>query len=355
VGRIYRELVPGALALLLGACTAESRPNTVLVLGAPDTLISTDQPWLAEAVDLVVSDSGVVYILDRTASRVFRLDENGRPMSPLGRRGSGPGEFQNPTAMGIGDDVIWVLDRGNGRLLAISYTGSTVASEPLGARPLIPTSHVDGEGNLLVATLGRHGTLVRQYSRGGRLTGEYGTPIGEPLLMFDPSATQDAIRQGQVPGVMRNQVTPLLGHDGEVWLFLETEGTLVRYSSGGALEAQFPLQCPEFEAARREFFRRNREEPLELGVVPLRYSTDMDLVDGEVWILLQQDGGQSLRILAVDRTTGSTRRITVEGIQGATQVAIDEKREWLFALVSSEAELLRVSLSGTGALRPGDR
>lgn len=354
VGRIARALLLIALPVPIWACGSEPEPSQVLLQGRPDTLISTERPWLAEAVDLGVSESGVVYILDRLANRVFRLNDKGRAMSPLGRTGSGPGEFRNPTAMGIGDEVIWVLDRGNGRLLALSPTGSTVASKPLGAQPLIPTSHVDGRGNLLIATLGRHGTLARQYSRDGSLIGEYGTPLGEPLMMFDPGGTLDAIRQGQVPGVMRNQVTPLSDRDGHVWLFLETVGTLLRYDSEGILEAEYPLDCPEFEAARQEFFRRNREEPPALGVIPLRYSADMDLVGDEVWILLHQDGGQPLRILAVNDDTGATRRITVESIHGATQVAVDQEREWLFALVPTEAQLIRVSLKGTGAIRPVD-
>lgn len=340
------------LMVVVSACNPEARPDQVIVGGRPDTLISANDPWLEEAVDLAVSESGLIYVLDRQASRVFRLDERGRPMSPLGRVGSGPGEFRNPTTMGIGDEVVWVLDRGNGRLVGVSPNGSILGSHAIPAQPLIPTSHIDGEGNVLVATLGTHGTLARRFSRNGDLLGEFGTPIGEPLLVFDPGAALDAIRQGEVPSVMRNQVTPVSDSDDRVWLFLETEGTLLRFDPEGMLEVEYPLQCPEFEVAREEFFLRNLENPPALGVFPLRYSADIDLVGDEVWLLLHQESSQPARILAVNRDTGATRRITVEGIRGATRVAVDEDRQWLVALVAGEAELLRVSLARTGALRP---
>jgi len=352
LGRVEGVLRRLLMAVVLCGCNSESRPDHVIVVGRPDTLIPAEKPWLEEGVDLAVSGAGVVHVLDRQANRVFRLDEKGQPMSPLGRGGSGPGEFRSPRAMGVGEEEIWVLDRGNGRMVGLSSTGAVVGSEPLAAQPLIPTSHVDKEGNQLIATLGRHSTLVRGYGRDGILLGEYGTPIGEPLLMFDPGATLAAIRQGEVPSVMRNQVTPVSDGEGHVWLFLETEGILFRYDFEGTLEAEYPLQCPEFEAARSQFFLRNLEDPPEFGVVPLRYSADIDLVGDEVWILLHQESGQPVRILAVNQETGATRRLTVEGIKGATQVAIDEDREWLFALLATEAELLRVSLAGTGALGP---
>jgi hypothetical protein len=153
------------LMVVVSACNPEARPDQVIVGGRPDTLISANDPWLEEAVDLAVSESGLIYVLDRQASRVFRLDERGRPMSPLGREGSGPGEFRNPTTMGIGDEVVWVLDRGNGRLVGVSPNGSILGSHAIPAQPLIPTSHIDGEGNVLIATLGTHGTLARRFSR----------------------------------------------------------------------------------------------------------------------------------------------------------------------------------------------
>jgi hypothetical protein len=63
-----------------------------------DDTLSTS---LGAIIDAGVDTSGVVYLLDRQACVVHRIDENGAELSALGRQGEGPGEFNYPSLLAV--------------------------------------------------------------------------------------------------------------------------------------------------------------------------------------------------------------------------------------------------------------
>ncbi|MDE2826691.1 MAG: hypothetical protein OXL40_05180 [Bacteroidota bacterium] len=129
-----------ALALLLGACSQQSPPESETVdIDISSALIVTSNPASSEATCtlsedpvLVIGDNeeddnqwfssirgvgrlsdGSVAVVDRTSAEVRIFDASGRHLRSMGERGEGPGEFTDPFILWVtAGDTLWV---GNSR------------------------------------------------------------------------------------------------------------------------------------------------------------------------------------------------------------------------------------------------
>ena len=67
--------------------------------------------WFAQPLDLVVDSQGSVFILDMGMNNIKKYDVNGNYSKTIGRKGQGPGEFQNIMKMEIdSEDNIYIVD-----------------------------------------------------------------------------------------------------------------------------------------------------------------------------------------------------------------------------------------------------
>jgi hypothetical protein len=65
------------------------------------------------------------YVYDRNDGQIRRYDPRGRFLNTVGRRGSGPGEYNNPAALGISpDSLLTVFDPSNLRVSYFAPNGS---------------------------------------------------------------------------------------------------------------------------------------------------------------------------------------------------------------------------------------
>ncbi len=77
-------------------------------------------------------EAGIVYVLDETAARVLAFGVDGRFLRQVGRKGQGPDEYQDPTAITVDDDGnLVVFDPGTGSVRRWSREGEYLPSEPL--------------------------------------------------------------------------------------------------------------------------------------------------------------------------------------------------------------------------------
>jgi hypothetical protein len=84
---------------------------------------------LVGAVAIAVDPDGTYYVADRIACRVVAFDNRGRMMHTWGRRGTGDGEFEDPTSVAVGPDgFVYVADSGGARIQKFSRDGVWVAS-----------------------------------------------------------------------------------------------------------------------------------------------------------------------------------------------------------------------------------
>jgi hypothetical protein len=77
--------------------------------------------------DIEIGPDGTVYVLDALNREVHAYDTLGTRLHSFGRRGSGPGELEQPNALFLGSDGrLWVVDPGNGRYTLFGGTGALV-------------------------------------------------------------------------------------------------------------------------------------------------------------------------------------------------------------------------------------
>jgi hypothetical protein len=116
-----------------------------------------DENYMLYRTELpVVDKEGNIFVLDSENFRIQKYDRNGKYLKSIGRKGQGPGEFEEPLRLHLDtNDNIYVLDRrmihgfkNNGELL------STITSKEWIFR-LIREFRVLKEGNIICNTTSR--------------------------------------------------------------------------------------------------------------------------------------------------------------------------------------------------------
>jgi hypothetical protein len=93
---------------------------------------------------LAVDDDSILYLADYRLSAVLKFDARGGFLGPIGRRGSGPGEFYSVFSVGLHRDSLWAMDPGLVRLTFFPRRGrgattfSVGNNAPLSASPAGP-------------------------------------------------------------------------------------------------------------------------------------------------------------------------------------------------------------------------
>ncbi len=296
----------GALiALATTACNPEAVPTGPheLTLGAPRVVVSEGSSLLARPAGVEVDAMGLVYVLDRQDRRVIVVTGDGELVRTIGREGEGPGEFSRPQFFGITGDEIRVLD------------SRRVTVQVFGLDGTYSDGYLTDVASTLViaASFGADGTLV--YSgldvpRKGGLVAIIDPAGGEPTL-FGNLIAEDTwgadfiteIHERRIPEFMRNNPLPMLDPGGDVWLFLETEGTLRRYSPDGALLHSVDFDLPEMEAIRAEYF--DWYVRYDAGVLRFfSYVVDGFADTDRVWLLWSTPAG-SRGLITVHDDTGT--------------------------------------------------
>lgn len=86
--------------------------NPIKIIGNNDDQMI----YLYKNYDAKFDNDGKIYIVDGGNNRIVILNSNWHLIKTIGRRGSGPGEFNNPLSIAINNNNIFVNDQGNGRV-----------------------------------------------------------------------------------------------------------------------------------------------------------------------------------------------------------------------------------------------
>lgn len=144
-----------------------------------------------------ISSGGRIAILDRSRARAYLLAPGGDLIRQLGRSGSAPGEFRQPSELGFsGDSLLWVSDAGNPWITWFDLDVDSVGTEssPLQQVPRTPWS---AKGNWVLdegAILGR--------PRGGGSATAVGDPPPMPIVLW-PDGTRNGL---QVVGMIESTI-----------------------------------------------------------------------------------------------------------------------------------------------------
>jgi len=138
---------------------------------------------LSKPTDFVVTEDGLVYILDGVNHRVNMFDPAGRLVTQFGRKGKTGGGFDSPVGIGIDKTgLIYICDTGGGRIVIYSREGSflrdfTLETDVAGARPRPVDIIADEVRRLLyISDNANHAVLV--YTKKGEYLKKWGTRGG---------------------------------------------------------------------------------------------------------------------------------------------------------------------------------
>jgi hypothetical protein len=284
-----------ALSLLsagqLSACSqAGEIPASVrdVLLTDVRVLISEESVLLADPADLAVDSVGRVYVLDELENRVQMVRQDGEVVHLLGRPGQGPGEFLRPIAIGVQNGRIRVFDFAQLSLQEFEiddgqYIDSTTP-EVVG----IPWRVAFGpEWRLAYSGLtlpSIHGALVGVVDERGRQTHLLGELVSDEVS--SPTNTRDFALDHSFPGRLRNQVLPVFGPDGRVWVIQQTEGVVQVFDVDGSLAAEFGIALPELAVIKQEFFNWYASSPGRTANRVFESIEDAVVTDGgSLWLL----------------------------------------------------------------------
>lgn len=210
------------------------------------------------ALAMLASDEWV--IIDASMRDAFRFDAAGRFRGSLGRRGSGPGEFSEPSfAFRTLADTTFVLDGALARLSVFDARGRLVDDRRWsGGGPTQVMTSV--EGGFVVPgrypTRSSFGHPLHRFSQAGELRASFGSPRGET--------------------VRREDDTPILrvparsDPDGGFWTVNARQPALQRWDRQGRLAESWLLPIRNFRPLSRtstgerigaEFFVIERAAP----------------------------------------------------------------------------------------------
>lgn len=346
--------VPGLIAVsglsVLVGCGAGPAPGAgeyaEVRLGAAATIVSLESELIGRPTHIDVDESGRVWIADPLARRVLAVGPGGDSPSFIDKEGEGPGELRSPVRVVASDSLIQILDSGNMRVQSYRPDGQPIAERRI-ADLMLAVGALAPDGRVAVPTSGHDGVLARVYVPGEADPRLIGEAIVPPAPWNFP-AMKNEIATGRVPDQFRNEVMPVLGRDGTTWLLVQTAAEVRRYDEAGALVWSRELDVPEIEAARREFFRRNEEEPSPSVLVPLTTFAAAREVGRRLWVLMRTEESSEEAVLYVlDRDTGAVTGRAVIGVPAAANsFAVDERRGALYLGIAPEASVLAVDAYG---------
>jgi hypothetical protein len=127
---------------------------------AQDLLIDGRREVLVAVGDIVVGPRGTLWVKQAQDRAIVVYDSAGQKLHVVGRRGSGPGEFQTVTTVGLSGDQVWAFDKTLGRVSFFERDGSIARTDRLPTETSIDLSDI-GARPAMALTQGV-GYLVRR-------------------------------------------------------------------------------------------------------------------------------------------------------------------------------------------------
>jgi hypothetical protein len=224
--------------------------------GAFDDSVATGGGQVAS---FVVDPAGEVLATDWRGHRILRYDGAGRYLGSIGREGSGPLEFRQPSEIAVVADTLYVRDNGNNRIAVVGPGRDLVRTITLNP-PRVPASFsVGSKGMMLGATRGYPpGKLILVWGPDGNQTSTFGELEHEATMLFDGQLVRDRALAGEVAPFLLNWATTCTTSDESVVLVFYAQPRAQKYSLTGTLRWDVPLSLPEYETVRERWIASNR-------------------------------------------------------------------------------------------------
>jgi DNA-binding beta-propeller fold protein YncE len=90
-------------------------------------------PGFYGPVDITTGSDNCIYVVDEGHARIVKVDTNGNTLAVWGERGTGDGQFDDPTsiAVDVGNNKVYVADPRNRRIQVFDTNGNFIAGWPV--------------------------------------------------------------------------------------------------------------------------------------------------------------------------------------------------------------------------------
>jgi hypothetical protein len=331
-------------ALIVIACQVQEHDARIATGAVVDTVIAGESGLLNKPADMAITPDGAVLLLDYGKPSILEITESGSIAREWGHSGSGPGELLIPLGLAYREDTLFTTNVGNSRFEIYLRSGEVLPSRPAPSEARYGRLSLNPDGGYVLPTNGQGGSLASVYTRAGSLALSVGEPVVPPSRSFDLGAFRAAALRGEVPDYYRNNALVALAEDSTVWLVLNTEGLIARYSASGQLMGQSAIDDSLFPAIRARYIQRNKDDSTGRRVYSLSYFADLRPDSGRLWVLLNTPPGTPTVVLRLGPDGSVERRVTIPGMSDVWRMAVlPHTRELLFTSAET-ATLFRVRL-----------
>jgi hypothetical protein len=343
----HNDLALVAIAGLVATACQGQAPTRTLGTGTTfvDTVISAESGLLNKPADITVTPDGGLLILDYGKPSIVEITDAGGIGREWGHAGSGPGELLIPLGLASRGDTLFTTNVGNARFEIYLRSGEVLPSRPAPAEARYARLAMNPDGGYILPTNGQSGSLAGGFNRDGSLAFSVGQPVVPPSPQFDLGGFRQAALHGEVPDYYRNGALVALAEDSTLWLAMNTEGTIARYSVTGQLLGQTTIDDSLFPAIRSRYIQRNKDDSTGRRVYPLYYFADLQVESGRLWILLNAPPDTPAVVLRLGSTGEVERRFRLPGITDVWRMAVRPTRRELLFTSAETATLFRASMS----------
>jgi len=353
---VPRSLITATLltvAALFGCGGDRPTPSAdePVALVPSDTLISAASELLGGVYDLAVAPNGDVYVADYGYKHVLAVSPDGAVRRTIGREGSGPGEFERPYVIRPGADSLWTFDAANNVVQVFDAAGALARSYRLEAPGLGAGRDFRDDGWHAATIGGFDNAMIAVFDGTGERMAEFGEPIVAPTNFYDFAAMKATIRDGRVPDAFRNRALLAWAPDHSLYVAFLAEPQVRRYDSRDSLVWTRTLDEPVLRSIFQTFVRKNVEEQNPSRIYALQYVSDLAVVGGDLWLLLDTRDEPDGLLLVLDAADGTVlRRITFPGLPNTGHIAADESRGRLYMAPQGDASVLVFDLRAARGL-----
>ena len=147
-GQIYSPARTGAPQIVENPETPKYSENE-----APELVFKREisVPLAGRRFSFDVDDSGNIYLLESLAGQISVYDKNGQLITQFGKKGQGPGEFENPFFLSVSNDnKIFVIDRPRKAFQIFNLQGKWLEQRRFPSLGMMNSLKIDSQGSLYI-------------------------------------------------------------------------------------------------------------------------------------------------------------------------------------------------------------
>ncbi|MFC1564225.1 NHL repeat-containing protein [candidate division KSB1 bacterium] len=270
--------------------------------------------------DIVVGESGEIYVLDSGNHRIQKYGSNGEYIRTIGNEGQGPAEYKYPFSLDINtNEELYIADQGNSRIQVIGRDGRNRK-----------TVHItDGLGSIRILNsgnwlLGGGGGLA------GMVSGSFSNDIKLMRLLDEEGNYKHNFcdrfdYNNLMMNRMGNEVFFTINENDNIYIVFAYQNRIEKYSPGGKLlmqisrELNYDLTRPEPESQKAEGRMVSMKEP-DMNRCSAGIAVDNK---NRIWVITLNRQIKDEEIvktgMSIRRSAGGTRDISIS-VSGNTDI-----------------------------------